>query len=252
MTATQKTVGFLRTLTADGFLSTEEIWSLAKFFNENGSCQNVWPGNLLVPMLGSAFEDAELTEEEMEILASTITSIEQEWGAKNPQQEQARKVAETALEVRQASMPCLDLSFEMPAGKEDLVYVVKLLQHTCTCPDWRQRQIWPVAHPGRCCKHVAHAFAQTGKPMEPWLQALLDDCFLRGRGTDPVDDWLLLRVPKTKPALISGGPGEWCSVFAPEAKGYERYAFNRLDGRWSYGTAPAISGYVERTIREHF
>src|SRR4051812_1023491 len=210
MNSTQKTIGFLRTLTADGFLAPGEVWSLGKFLQENKSCQGVWPGNLLLPMLESAFDDGQLSEEEMEVLASTIGSIEQEWTAKNPHLVSEKTVADP-LPVTQPAMPRIEVSFEMPAQQEEKAFIVNLLQHTCSCPDWRQRQIWPIAHPGRCCNHVAHAFVRTGKSMDPWFRALLDDCFLRGRGTDPVDDWLLAEIPKIRPALISGGPGEWCS-----------------------------------------
>lgn len=252
MNPTDRTIAFLRNLTADGLLTAEEVWSLADFLNKNKSCRSEWPGNLLAPMLESTFDDGAANEEEMEILASTITSIEQEWSAKHQPQSGTEMVAKNPLKAQQAAMPSIEVSIKIPAKRSDEVYVVSLQQHTCSCPDWRQRQIWPATHPGRCCKHVAHAFAKTGKPMEPWFQALLDDCFLRGKGTDPVDDWLLLSIAKSKPALLSGGPGEWCSVFVPENKGYEKYAFNRIDRRWSYGTIPALSPEIERTIREHF
>lgn len=252
MNPTGKTIAFLRTLTADGLLTGEEVWSLAEFFNQNKPCAEDWPGTILVPMLSSTFDDASTSDEEMEVLASTISSIEQEWATKNPLPKTAAPENITPLKSTQASMPALDLSLQIPASRNDDIFVVSLLQHTCTCPDWRQRQIWPAAHPGRCCKHVAHAFAQTGKPLDPWFQALLDDCFLRGRGTDPVDDWLLLSVTKSKPALLSGGPGEWCTVFVSEPKGYQKYAFNRIDRHWSFNSTPSISAEIERTIREHF
>jgi hypothetical protein len=250
MTPTQKTIGFLRTLTADGLLSSEEIWSLGKFLNENETSVEVWPGNLLLPMLGSAFEDGHLNEEEMDVLASTISSIEQEWATKNPHLHPPGPPG--PLPVNPPQMPRLELTMEMPSSREEKAFVINLMQHTCTCPDSHQRKVWPVAHPGRCCKHMANAFSRTGKPMEPWFQTLLDDCFMRGRGTDPVDDWLLAQVPKVKPALISGGPSEWCSVFVAENKGYERFAFNRVTSRWSYGAAPTLARAIESTIHEHF
>src|SRR5436190_6939888 len=95
MNPTQKTIGFLRSLTADGFLTPEEVWSLGKFFQENQPCQNIWPGSLLFPMLGSAFDDGQLSEEEMEVLASTIGSIEQEWAAKHPESSIEKAPAES-------------------------------------------------------------------------------------------------------------------------------------------------------------
>ena len=74
MDATLKTIYFLRQLTADGLLTGEEVWSLATFFVKNEDCASVWPGNVLAPMLESAFDDSVLTEEEMRLMAETISS----------------------------------------------------------------------------------------------------------------------------------------------------------------------------------
>ena len=61
MPATAKTIGFLRTLTSDNLLSEDEVWALARFFNDNPECTEMWPGDLLAPMLNSAFDDAQLS-----------------------------------------------------------------------------------------------------------------------------------------------------------------------------------------------
>jgi hypothetical protein len=249
MDATRKTIDFLRKLTMDGFLTGEEIWVLAKFFVENHDCEKVWPGTVLSPMLESAFDDAKLTEEEMRLLAETIASIEEEWRLKNPPSAEEIFAAQPVV-VAPALLPVIEARFEIPSRDEESC-VVGLKEHSCTCADWQDREWLPPRHPGKCCKHVAHAFTRTGKVFEPWFQALLDDCFARGRGTNPALNWLLLQLP-TKPALVGGGSGPWCNVYAPAEEGYESYAFNRNQRIWSFGATPGRAPLIERAIKENF
>ncbi len=249
MDATLKTICFLRQLTADGLLTGNEVWSLASFLTKNGDCASVWPGNLLAPMLESAFDDSVLNEEEMRLIAETISSVEEEWRLKNPCTQEEIEDAEP-ISVRQALIPVIDAKFEIPAP-DDESYVVMLKEPRCTCPDWKPREPLPAQHPGKCCQHVAHAFTRTGKVFEPWFQALLDDCFAHARGTNPALEWRLLELPD-KPALVALGAGAWCNIYAPAQEGYETYAFNRLQKLWSYGTAPRRAAQIERAIRENF
>jgi hypothetical protein len=250
MDSTTKTISFLRRLTSDGLLSGEEVWSLSKFFNDNPVCTQSWPGEILAPMLESAFDDGKLTEEEMTLLAETISSIETEWHARNPLS-QEEEDAEQPLIVHPALIPVLDLRCEIQSPRDDQAFVVTLGDHACTCPDCQWRKPLPPRHPGKCCKHVAHAFTRTGKVFEPWFQALLDDCFARARGTDPDMTWDLLDIPGSKPALLAGAGGPWCNVFAPSQDGYESYSFNSKKKRWSYGQAPNRAGLIERAIYEN-
>jgi hypothetical protein len=252
MNATTQTIAFLRTLTLDGFLTSDEVWALAKFFNENPECMQCWPGEILVPMLHSAFDDAQLAEEEMQALADTISSIEEEWlGRSGPP---APAETEVAVEVAAlpALMPVIEQRIEVPAHREDTSYVVALRDHSCTCPDWTQRKQHPPRHPGRCCRHMAYAFTRSGKVFEPWFQALLDDCFAKARGTPPGGDWMLLELLPRKPVVLAGGNGQWCTVYSPGANGYESFAFNSVQNRWSYGEAPTKASLIERAIRESF
>jgi hypothetical protein len=253
MDASEKTIRFLRKLTADGYLTGDEVWSLGKFFTENEDCAEAWPGNVLAPMIESAFDDSLLSEEEMRVIAETIGSIEEESRAENPALEsELDRELEGAepVEVRPALLPVINAKFEIPAKNAES-YLVQLKELSCTCPDWQERSALPPGHPGRCCKHVAHAFTRTGKVFEPWLQALLDDCFAHGRGTNPSLNWLLLQLP-TKPALVGGGSGPWCSVYAPAQEGYEKFAFNPARKVWSYGVAPARAPKIERAIHDNF
>lgn len=251
MDETQKTIAFLRTLTLDGFLTSEEIWALAKFFNDNPDSTREWPGDVLAPMLSSAFDDDSINEEEMTLLAETISAIESEWLARNPALAESEDYA-GPYTAKPALLPLIDARFDVPSHREDTSYVVALKDPACTCPDWQTRSTLPQHSPGRCCKHVAYAFLRTGKVFEPWLQALIDDCFAYGRGTPPSRDWLLVQIPEQKPAVITAGPNFWCNVLAPTPDGYQNFAFNPAERRWSYGEAPRNRGAIEKAIRTEF
>jgi len=251
MDDTQKTIAFLRTLTLDGLLTADEVWALAKFFNDNPACTREWPGDVLAPMLNSAFDDDSINEEEMTVMAETISAIESEWLARNPGLAESEEYA-GPYTTRPALLPVIDARFDVPSPREECSYVVALKDPACTCPEWQNRAILPQHNPGRCCKHVAHAFLRTGKVFEPWLQALIDDCFAYGRGTPASRDWLLVQVPEQKPAVITAGPNSWCNVFAPTPEGYQTFAFNPEERRWSYGEAPVNAGAIEKAIRNEF
>jgi hypothetical protein len=251
MNDTQKTIAFLRTLTLDGLLTADEIWALAKFFNDNPACTREWPGDVLAPMLSSAFDDDSINEEEMTVMAETISAIESEWLSRNPGLSESEDYA-GPYTTRPALLPVIDARFDVPSPREDTSYVVALKDPACTCPEWQNRGTLPQRNPGRCCKHVAHAFLRTGKVFEPWLQALIDDCFAYGRGTPVSRDWLLVQVPDQKPAVITAGPNSWCNVLAPTPEGYQTFAFNPEERRWSYGEAPVHAGAIEKAIRNEF
>ena len=251
MDETQKTIAFLRTLTLDGFLTSEEIWALAKFFNDNPDCTRVWPGDVLAPMLSSAFDDDAINEEEMTLLAETISAIESEWLTRNPGLAESEEYA-GPFSTQPALIPVIDLRVEVPSPREESSFVVALKEPACTCPDWQNRRVFPQNTPGRCCKHIAYAFARTGKVFEPWFQAMIDDCFTYARGTPASSAWLLVQIPDQKPTVVSAGPNAWCNVLAPTPNGYQTFAFNAEDRRWSYGEAPKHSGAIEKAIRAEF
>jgi hypothetical protein len=250
MNPTAKTIRFLRTLTLDGVLTSEEIWSLAGFFNEQPECRTTWPGEILAPMLESAYDDGHLTSEEMALLAETISSVEAEWRSRNPEPLPAEDLR--PVRAYPALLPRADGKFEITSPRDDLSFTVLLAEPSCTCPDWQPRKILPQRHPGKCCRHIAHAFARTGKVFEPWFQALLDDCYMHGRGIEPRAHWLLIDLPESKPALAGGALSRWCSVFAPDEEGYSIYSYNPGLARWSYGEAPRGASLIVRAILDNF
>lgn len=254
MDPTLKTIGFLRGLTFDGMLSGEEVWLLAKFLNENPDCAEEWPGYVLYPMLHMSFDDGELTESEMELVAHAIAAVEHQWLLRKPAGDYDRtEVIPVALPpLAKPILPSLDVKVEVPSSKEEVAYQVDLMEHSCTCPDWQRRDHWPVGHPGRCCRHVAFAFGEVHSGLEAHLHAVLHDCLQRGTGTHPEDDWLMVPMRNGKPAVISGGSGDWCNVYIPFGGKYERYGYNRKEQRWAYGDAPPASLQISAAIAAHF
>ena len=252
MNPTGKTIAFLRTLTLDGYLSSDEVWALAKFFNENLDCQTVWPGDVLVPMLSSAFEDSRIVEAEMVELAEAIGGIEQEWMDRMETPGTSEEEEVLANPPRPALLPEIPQRIEVPSQRESTSFLVELHDHTCTCPEGAARKEYPARHPSRCCKHMAYAFTRSGKVFEPWFQALLDDCFAYARGTPTGCDWMLADLQPKKSVLMAGGNGQWCTVYAPGDEGYESFAFHPVQNRWSYGESPANARLIEQAIREGF
>ncbi len=250
--ATAKTIAFLRTLTLDGLLTSDEVWAIGKFFNDNPECTHEWPGDVLAPMIGSAFDDDQINEEEMTLLAETISSIESEWLARNPGLADSEEYA-GQFTTQPALIPVIDARIEFPSPREEQSFVVTLHPPVCTCNEWNfSRKVLPDRHPGRCCKHVANAYVRTGKVFEPWFQAVLNDCFAYARGTPPKGEWLLVQIPEQKPAVVCGSADSWCTVFAPRGQEYQSFAFNPEQRRWSYGEAPTRAGTIAKAIREHF
>jgi hypothetical protein len=252
MNPTAKTIAFLRTLTLDGYLTSDEVWAMAKFFNDNPECQHVWPGQILVPMLHSAFDDGSIAEDEMVALAETISSIEQEWMDKLETPDLPDEEVVLPTPPRPAQMPVIDLKIEVPSQRESTSYVVALRDHSCTCPEGPSRGQNPARHPSRCCKHMAYAFMRSGKVFEPWFQALLDDCYAYARGTPSNCNWMLVDLQPKRSVLLAGGNGQWCTVYAPGDEGYESFAFHAEQKRWSYGESPAHARLIEHAIRESF
>jgi len=250
MNPTERTIAFLRTLTLDQVLTAEEVWSLAKFLNDHPECQEVWPGDLLGSMLRSAFDDNELTEEEMSLLARTLSDIEAEWLSRHPARTALETMAAVGFTTTTPRLPALDVAFEIPSTRDATVHRVNLQEHQCSCEDWRtRRESWPSGHLGRCCKHVASGFTRTGRVFPRWMQTVLDDCFNHARGTPADAEWRLLEAGSSPQFLLAATPGGWCSVYALGEDGYEIFAFHPAYNRWSYGESPNAAIAVEQAIR---
>jgi len=104
----------------------------------------------------------------------------------------------------------------------------------------------------RVCKHVAevyHGLEATDHSEDRLFKAFIVDHVCRRRGTTPQEEWVL-EVVNDKPVLYGHSPGTpWVNVFAPQGPEYERFGFNKEEGRWSYGESPR--GFA-RFFRQRF
>jgi hypothetical protein len=121
------------------------------------------------------------------------------------------------------------------------VYSVDLDGQRCTCTDWlRRRQDSPIGNPGRFCKHMISAWVQAMRGRTPVTDAeslIAQACWNSSRGTNPGGRWISVHVGrKVTVATNSGTP--WCDVYARSGSAAERYGYNLVDRRWSYGASP--------------
>jgi hypothetical protein len=257
---TLETMRFLRSLTNDGELTGEEVWSLARWLMQHRSAWDAWPGKLLVEPLAAAFEDEQLSLEEMRSLAQLLSQIEHEWASQFKRQGSTRPVA--PLPNRSATplpggrgcdpaflLPSLDI--KVPVDGDPGTFTVSLADHACECADWVvRRQQLPARTLGRCCKHVAEALVRhlaSGR-CEPWMHAVLSDCSQNGRGIDPAFDWHLLSGSQGTIA-VAKGRNDWVNVFAPAEDGYQRFGFNTKEQRWAFGAAPDQDQEIIKTLQ---
>jgi hypothetical protein len=125
-------------------------------------------------------------------------------------------------------------------------YTVDLCQITCTCPNFEKRDKFEANSSARYCRHLLRllnerdAFSNLGK----WEKAIIDN----GSGA-PIHSWIVTLT--TAPEVLvadSGSSNEWIDVYAhtkrrgeriANASGdIQRFGWNHLEHRWSYGESP--------------
>lgn len=252
---TVHTINFLRRLAEDGYLTGDEVWHLAKFLNRD-LYQNVWPGNILFPLLRNVFADGKLTVEEMRAVGDAMTEIEEAWSNRVPRHLPDSDPEEYAGSTWRPELPGMDRESFIQSEGSGEGHRVRLSGPSCSCSDWTgQRAAKPVRHLARCCHHVAAAYmeaaSETPWQPEPWLAAVLEDCIFRGKGTAPEDRWLGLNVGEY-PVLISSGSGEWATVFAPEQHSFQRFIYHRPRRHWLYQAIPNHSRQIVAALEKYF
>ena len=254
---TTRTLGFCRSLTADGELSAEELWLLADWLNANPDCCDHWPGNELAVLLSAAFENGSVTMTELKKAVTKLSAIERKAAKlRDAEMKALREVAiiETieSYNPAECSLPYVDATVSVGSKSSiGVSYSVDLRTASCDCPDWvGSRRQTPKLSLARCCKHVAEGLQQfAGKQRWPdWLGALIANCVERGGGTNPTDSWRTIQI-KEGVALFSIGHGDWCNVFAPLDRYHSRYGYNPSQRRWSYGVLPDSSAAIARAIQ---
>src|SRR4051812_13489394 len=139
-------VQYLRALTYNGELSTNEVWQLAEWLSQQpDKIVNSWPAKPLVTALQTAFADKDLSHVDLEELANTIVAIEELWtesftrSRDGPRAEAARAPAGLVDELKPEA-PAIPITAEMPADGRSDTFTVDLQHHTCNCPEWEENR----------------------------------------------------------------------------------------------------------------
>ncbi len=238
-------IKYLHGLTYDGVLSSEEIWNLAQWLNQQPKkILEAWPANELVKALNSAFADNELTAGEMDELAQLMITIEQLWMEFAPrvgehhEEEKEEVVAAAPGKPHKAALPEFDFSTTLEGGM-----AVELKKHTCTCNEWLEnRTDFSEGDFRRFCPHMAKAYsrlkAAESAKLDPAFDAFVEDYRSRGKGTSVDEVWQVADLKAGKILYATSPTKEWVDVYAPGRSGYQRYGYNRKEHRWAYGETP--------------
>lgn len=250
--------GFLRIcreIWSDGELTSEEVWLMAEWLNDNPGDAAVWPGIVIYPLLQNAFLDGTVSEAEMRSLAEALSGIERESNrrAHGIVEKPPVPISKAAYVIRkqdiaEVALPGIVYKTRITSSDGSSAYEVDLGEYKCECRDWISKRCENQPRTlGRCCKHVVAALMESEEiaTFGSIFRAVLDDCEERGRGTDPRDQWFTVRV-KGIDALISVGEGDWSNVFVEEDDSWARYSYHRQEKRWSYGEAPSnATGFAQ-------
>lgn len=250
-------VEYLRGLTSDGELSSQEVMQLANWLNKQSkeTLEN-WPAKPLVNALQGVLADNQLTAQEMEELADTIVAIEELWVESHPQAgvtheaatHEGTESAETEetkeTDDKKPTVPSIPLTVTvMDAGRVD-EFTVDLHHHVCTCPDWiDNRGVFREGDYRRCCVHLLHAFRAIVPTNEvvksdPLFVAFVEaySAQLEAPALDYV--WHIVDVDGVRVLYGSAPTSEWVTVFAPADGAYRRFGYNRKNQSWEDGDRP--------------
>jgi hypothetical protein len=241
-------IRFLRGLLYDGELSGDEVWCLGNWLNkQDRRVLDEWPANQLVPLLQEVFADGELTLEEMRDVAQTLVNIEEKWNSTYAHHEDPIPSKNHKTYILQdfrdrPLLPVIDLQQDVESMSGNGQYRVDLHQHICTCGDWvAKRRTTPQQDYRRVCKHIASLFHESDvghRINDPLFAAFIADHAARERGTNPGDLWFLENFDSQQVLYGYSDESPWVNVFAPHGKTIERFGFNKIDRRWSYGESP--------------
>jgi len=267
---TAQLIGVCHGITADGWVSAEEVYFLAEWLNGHPEALKVWPGSEFVKPLNRFFEDGKVDTDELKEAIELLARIEREWAEKCsalrdhaieevPQTKKGRSRKPTApptipelFDWRAIALPSLNWQGEVASSSGMGSYIVNLLEPSCDCPDWcTRRQNLPVSHPARACKHVVSALHE--KMLENTIevplrmQCILSNAAEYGIGIFPGDRYGSFELKGAR-IIFSFGGHPWINVWVPEDDTYGRFGYNFLEMRWSYGEKPKNSATIVKVL----
>lgn len=133
-------------------------------------------------------------------------------------------------------------------SEDDVLYEIDIENLTCTCPDWlKRRSHTSQDSPSRLCKHLVEYFSRKPVVLPPKLKPYKELISLQGkrlRGMVAEEDDVHVIYDKVDeiPFMADYREGtDWINVVI---RG-QRYGYNWLEERWSYGKEPE---YAERIV----
>lgn len=259
-------IGVCHGITADGWVSADEIYFLATWLNEHPQALKVWPGSEFVEPLNRFFKDGSMDARELEEVIALLARIEREWTARRAGSGSVREPAtattkkgrprKTAgpppipqlFDWRRIALPSANWQGEVTSFSGSGSYLVDLREPYCNCPDWLgRRAALPASHPAKACKHIVSVLCnQSGDgaiTLPPLLQFILFNANSHGIGVFPADNYGCFEIKGSK-ILFSYGTPPWMNVWAPDGEEYGRYGYNTDEERWSYGEKPKNAGLI--------
>ncbi len=253
-----ETLKCIRLITLDGEITTEEVWDLATFFNDNPDAQKYWPGSVLWPHLQQIFADDVVTVDEMNELGKRLRDLEKVCETVSTE-DIPEGFSETyqSLEETEFILPLINKTILIEGrGEAKPRYLADLRSHSCDCQDWfKRRKDLPKRSPGRMCKHLLQAFGMSqptdSDDDEPWpkpfvqlIQGLLD-C---GIDAAAAAYWRKL-VWNDISCIVGWGGSDWCSIYQRDRQGtFERFGYNRTERRWAYGEIPPDFALIRKYL----
>lgn len=236
----------------DGEISGDEAYELAQWLNDHHEARHNWPGEALFLLLQQIWADGKVTKTELRQLGRMLIRIRKESVKRLTEQttKHAFLRAEEVLEAfdhSTARLPLIPWVTQIKSQSEKgLRYDVDLSLPACSCPDFMsKRQGFPLGHLNRCCKHVFDAYRKI-LPMDycpGWLGAFIDN----GWPPHPQCDWWVLPMAPGY-VLASTAPTGWANVYTSQDDEAERYGYNVVERRWSYGEEPKEGNYIAGVI----
>jgi hypothetical protein len=236
----------------DDEVSVDEVRSLGEWLTQHEAARMSWPGDVLTSPLEQVLLDGRVNKAELRKISTLLRRVHKEAVARSEQKVQQDAIASAAraateLDLFMARLPSVRVTLRvMSQSERGVAYDVDLTGPSCSCPDWRTwRSALPPGDPTRCCKHTFDAFSRVrpegGWP--GWLDAFLE----QGWRADPQTRWRVLEV-SGRQVLASTAPRDWANVFAPGPVRYQRFGFNVVERRWSYGVEPDGAAMIANSI----
>jgi hypothetical protein len=251
---TQEYLQLIEEIAEDGELTNKEIVLLAKWLNENKEGRKTWPASLFLPILKDVFADGKIDKSEAHQVGKLIQKVRRQWSREQsltnsiPSQS-ALDLAIRAFDDSKPRLPSIETVLPISSFNEPgMVYEVNLAGPSCSCPDFKHgRHLLPVGHISRCCKHIMQAFSEA-RPSNGWPSWL--DSFVEAGFNPPQNQEWNIFHSKNGNYLVSSVIRDWGNVYARISGDNEKYGYNVVEKRWSYGNEPENAVALAKAIRK--